>query len=204
MVQQSYLVDNIFDRIIQQGMSQGLVPGKTREAIEWYRNRAKQVSYANVNTLMRSESAYLVDGPQPGKLVLYKYDAKLKDTLPYWDAVPLIFVVDVTEKGWYGLNLHYLEPRLRAKLMDALYPYMNNKKYDDSTRLKISYQILKSAASLKYFQPCFKQYLADHVKSPFMEIPATDWEISLFLPLAKWKKKTGNFVYAQSNKMING
>lgn len=201
---QAYIVDNIFDRIIEKGVAAGQIPGKTQEAREWYRNAAKNVSYANVNTMMKSENAYLVDIPKPGQMLLYKYDAKTKDKLPYWDAAPLIFMVDVAPDGWYGLNLHYLHPIMRAKFMNYLYDYTTNKKYDENTRLKLSYNLLKSVSNLKYYQPCFKRYLADHVKSPLMMIPASDWDISIMLPTADFRKRTGNYVYAQSNKMING
>jgi hypothetical protein len=40
----------------------------------------------------------------------------------------------------------------RAILMDACIQLVNNKKYDETTKLEISYQILKSMAKLKYFK----------------------------------------------------
>ena len=153
----SFLVDNIFDRLIQQGVAQGQIPGKTQAAREWYRNAAKNVSYANINTIMKSENAYLVDKPKIGRMYAFRYDAKTKDELPYWDAVPLIFPFDYAEGGFLGINLHYIEPKKRAVLMNGLYNYTTNKQYDDKTRIKLSYQLLKSAADLSYFKPCVKK-----------------------------------------------
>ena len=106
----------------------GQFPGKTQAAREWYRNAAKNVSYANINTIMKSENAYLVDKPKIGQMMIYRYSAKHADTLPYWDAVPVGFVVDYTDTGFYMLNMHYISPQLRAKLMDALYTTINNNK----------------------------------------------------------------------------
>jgi hypothetical protein len=41
--------------------------------------------------------------------------------LPYWDRLPLIFPIEIYPDGFLGINLHYLPPMYRAKLMDALY-----------------------------------------------------------------------------------
>ena len=41
---------------------------------------------------------------------------------------------------------------------------------------------------MRYFKPCFKHYLLNHVKSRFAEVPAPEWEIATFLPTAQWKK----------------
>ena len=97
--------------------------------------------------------------------------------LPYYDKFPLILLVDFAEDGFYGLNLHYLAPVLRAKLMDALYTLKNNDKYDDTTKLKISYRVLKGTSSLKYYAPCFKRYLYDGVKAgQYLYVQTENWD----------------------------
>ena len=63
-----------------------------------------------------------------GKMYMFYYDAKTKDKLPYWDRFPLIFVLDVRPDRFWGVNLHYLPPLYRAKLMNALYKIQNNGK----------------------------------------------------------------------------
>ena len=37
----------------------------------------------------------------PGKLYMYIYDAKHKDTLPYWDMYPMVFPFRATKDGFY-------------------------------------------------------------------------------------------------------
>jgi hypothetical protein len=63
---------------------------------------------------------------------------------------------------------------------------------------------LKAAAKFKWFKPCFKHYLTEHVKSRFALVPASDWEIATFLPTADWKKtgQSGAKVWADSRKQI--
>jgi len=63
---------------------------------------------------------------------------------------------------------------------------------------------LNSAARYKYFKPCVKRYLHSHVQSKFLQIPANEWDIALFLPLERFAKKSKNFVYKESRETING
>jgi|TARA_R110000744_G_scaffold183577_3_gene302921 hypothetical protein len=139
-----------------------------------------------------------------GSMYMFFYDPKHKDTLPYYDTFPLVIVVGPAEGGFYGLNLHYLPPILRAKMLDALMDITNNNKFNNSTRFKMSYELLARTSKLKYFKPCFKHYLTDHVQSKFAMVPAPEWEIATFLPTAQFKKANSKKVYSDSKKMIGG
>jgi len=137
-----------------------------------------------------------------GRMYLFHYDPKTKDQLPYYDRFPLIFPFQRVDGGFYGLNLHYLPHILRARLMDSLLDLANNKVYDDTTKLKISYQILSSSSKFKYFEPCVKHYLNSHVKSRFLWIPAEQWNTALFLPLERFQKRRKETVWRNSRDMV--
>ncbi len=113
---------------------------------------------------------------------MYFYDPKTKETLPYYDQFPLIIMVGPAEGGFYGLNLHYLSPRMRAVFFDKLMDHMNNDKMDATTRLKITYNMLSSISKMREFAPCFKRYLFSHMASKTVEVPPEQWETALFLP----------------------
>lgn len=132
----------------------------------------------------------------------FKYEPKTAKTLPYYDRFPLIFMVGPAQGGFYGMNLHYLPPQLRAKLMDGLYDLTNNTRYDDTTKLKLSYDLLNSASKFRYFKPTFKHYLNQHVRSKFIEIDSTEWDTALFLPTERFEKAKKTKVWADSRKMI--
>lgn len=192
----------MFDDILTTGVRTGQVPARTKAAREWYRNQTKDtVRRVNERKLMSDKSRDR-STPVVGSMYLFAYDAKHKDTLPYWDRLPLIFPVKKFKGGFHGLNVHYLPPRLRARLMDALYEHTNNERYDESTKIQLNYQLLNSVSKLRYFKPCFKMYLDEHVKSNFMYIYPSEWDIALFLPLARFQKRTANRVYADSEKSI--
>lgn len=193
----------IFDNILRQGVQQGIVPAKTRAARNWYRNAAGDVlGNITFSKLSRGAGARKTDEMEYGLMYAFKYDPKMKKELPFYDTFPLIFPVKFESDGFLGINFHYLPPVLRARLMDALYSTVTNKSYDDSTRLKISYSILQSAAKYRYFKPTLKKYLRSHVRSQFLEIQANEWDIALFLPTESFRKADPGTVWQDSRKKI--
>jgi len=103
-----------------------------------------------------------------------------------------------------GINFHYLPPIMRGQLMDALYTVASNRKFDETTRLKVSYELLQGAAKFRFFQPALKMYLTKQMQSQFVFINPSEWDIALFLPLARFEKATKQKVYADSRRMIQG
>ena len=193
----------IFDEMLLKGIRAGQMPARTDASRTWYRNMAKN-DYKKINEaqLMKSDVGRLTMRPKLGHMYLYYYDAKHKETLPYFDRLPLVFPIKKTKDGFLGINLHYLPLNLRAKLMDALYDVINNDKYDDTTKLKLSYEILNSASKFKYFKPCIKRYLTAQMRSRFLHIHPTEWDMALFLPLERFDGATKQSVWKDSKKLI--
>jgi len=146
--------------------------------------------------------------PLPGRMCFFQYDPKTKKTLPYYDRYPLIVVVENVPKkhggGVYGLNLHYLPPKMRAKLLFAMNDFISNKKYNEATRFRLSYQLLKKASKMKYFKPCFKHYLSEHIRSGVVQIEAEDWMTAIFLPTSKFVGATKETAWTDSKRTIRG
>jgi hypothetical protein len=151
---------------------------------------------------MKEEELQKTDDSVIGNMYMFFYDPKHKDTLPYYDKFPLVVVVGPAKDGFLGLNLHYLPPVLRAKFLDGLLDITTNKKYDNTTKFRLSYNMLQGAAKFKYFKPCLKHYLNDHVKGNFAKVSAPEYEIAVFLPTADWAKGNQNKIYSDSRRMI--
>lgn len=141
--------------------------------------------------------------PRIGDMVVFQYESIEDKNLPYWDRFPLIFLVDFKDNHFHGINLHYLPPIWRLKLLASLKTLNNNKNYDENTRLRISYQILKRTSSMRSFKPCFKEYSIKGLKSKFIKIHSSEWDIASVLPVAKFKKATPQKVWSDSLKNIN-
>jgi hypothetical protein len=195
-------MSNLFYNLEIEAFRKGLTL-RTKESREWFRKRVANLR-PNRNALMKEEPIQLKNRQTIGSMFMFFYDPKHKETLPYYDSFPLVIVVGPAEGGFYGLNLHYLPPTLRAKFLDALLEITNNRLYDDSTKFDLSYNMLQRASKMKYFKPCFKHYLTKHVRSRFAMVEAPEWEIATFLPTADFQKATRAQVYADSKRKING
>jgi hypothetical protein len=191
-------MSKIFDTLSQEAFRAGVTP-RTAESRKWFRQRARDLRGINRNALM---GELPTGGDIVGTMQMFFYDPKTKDTLPYYDTFPLVVIVGPAEKGFYGLNLHYINPMLRAKMLDGLMDIASSKN-SPTAKFNITYSTLKSTANLKYYKPCFKHYLTSNVKSSFAQVPATDWEIAAFLPVASFKKIPNALTaYSDSRKMI--
>jgi len=195
------MASNIFNRLELQAFRAGITP-RTKESREWFRKKASNLRSINREALMNEEPIKRGNKQIVGSMQMFFYDPKFKEELPYYDAFPLVIVVGPAEGGFYGLNLHYLPPILRAKFLDALMGIADSKNTDDA-KFSLSYRLLKRSSKLKYFKPCFKHYLNKHVKSKFAEVPAPEWEIATFLPTADFRKRNRNKVYYDSREMIS-
>jgi len=134
--------------------------------------------------------------------MFYTDDPKMKKELPYYDRFPLVFPIEKAPNGFLGINMHYLPYILRAKLMDALYQLSTNDKFDATTRLDLSYQILKGASRFKPFKPTVKRYLTSHIRSRFLYIQPNEWDIALFLPVERFQKASKQQVFKDSKDAI--
>ena len=194
-------MSNIFQRLELQAFRAGITP-RTKDSREWFRKKIKNLRSINREALMKEDPLKQTGQEIVGSMYMFFYDPKNKKTLPYYDEFPLVVVVGPAEGGFYGLNLHYLPPILRAKMLDALMDITTNTKFNDSTRFKMSYELLVKTSKLKYFKPCFKHYLNEHVQSKFSMVPAPEWEIATFLPTAQFRKANSKKVYYDSQQMI--
>ena len=194
-------MSNIFQKLELAAFRNQITP-RTKESREWFMNKAKTMRGINREALMKEEPLGSSGRRIIGSMQMFGYDPKHKDTLPYYDRFPLAIIVGPAEKGFYGLNLHYLPNVLRAKLLDALLDITNNNKYDESTRFQVSYKLLQASSKMKYFKPCYKHYLTAHVKSRLARVSAPEWEIATFLPTADFEKSSASNVYTQSRKAI--
>ena len=173
---------------------------KARAAGDWFKEKVKQASASTrmravtPNQLLRRQEA---TDTELGQMLFYKYDPKFAKKLPYWDMYPLVFPFEKAQGGFYGLNLHYIPPRDRAILMDELKSYTTNQKYDATTRLKLTYNVLKGFGRAV---PCVKRYLGSNVRSNTVRIDADEWEIAIFLPVERFQKQSKRDVWNDSRK----
>lgn len=162
------------------------IASKAKEATDWYtdsiENMNKKEKRTDPNKIFTNMSS-----PEIGSMYLFVYDPKYKATLPFYDMYPLVFPIEMYRDGFLGINLHYLPPLARLSLMKSLNDIRNNNKYNQTTKLNISYELLSRYSSqFKGASSCIKKYLFAHVRSGFKYVNPTDWEKAALLPLQRW------------------
>ena len=183
--------ESLFKDLEIQAFRAGITP-RTKESIRWFQDKARQMFRGrftmNRRNIMQDDALELRNkpitrtGPQ-GNMYTFFYDPKHKETLPYYDGFPLIIMMGPAKGGFMGLNLHYLPPALRARLLDT---------------------VLGGNAAIpqKYIEPAMKHYLFKHVRSKFALVDKPEWEIATFLPSADWNKASASKVYRDSRKKL--
>ena len=193
------MADSFFEKIQLQAFRAGIQP-RSAEPQDWFRDKLRNIRNINRQTLLRDSAVTRVTRPRMGEMYMFFYDPKHKETLPYYDTFPLIIMVEKAPRGFYGLNLHYLPPVLRAKLFDAL--TLTNNRYDETTRFKARYRILQSVRKLRYFKPCFKHYLTNNVESRIVKVEPPEWEIAMFMQTQRFKKSKAGAIYKDSRQTV--
>lgn len=186
---------SVFDQIAKKAGRKKAA--NTEEARKWFRQVAKNFTITP-GKLMSQGQGRMSSDPRVGHMYAFFYDPKHKETLPYYDKFPLIFMVGPAEGGFLGMNFHYLPFKHRAILMDALYDIASDNRYDERTKLRINYNVLKSASKFRQFKPTLKHYLTSHVKSGFLEIYSNEWDMAIMLPVAKFTKANARTVWRDS------
>jgi hypothetical protein len=195
----------IFSKILADAERRKMVTRLNRRSLNWFRRkvnsstRGKEVS---IRSLM-SQKDDMTSKIMIGRMYHFSYQAKHAKTLPYWDRFPLVIPIETYPDGFLGINMHYLNPRLRARLMDALFTTISDKSLNERAKLRVSYQLLSGASRYRLFEPTVKRYLFSQVRSRYLQIDPKEWSIALFLPTEKFQKKTKKEVWKESSKIIS-
>lgn len=189
---------SLFDTLQANAQRAG-VTARTRRSQLWFQKNIKNLAIPTRQKLLKDKALQPVSKEIAGNMYMYFYDPKLKNELPYYDRFPLTIMVQPEKNGFSGLNLHYLSPGVRARFLDELMSTAP-KNINDTTRLKLRYQLLAGTKKYKEFKPCWKRYLGNHVRSRIVRVPMTEWEIAIFLPTQQFVKRKDATVWRDSRK----
>ena len=145
-----------------------------------FRKKVRSMTTPTARTLISQGKATI--RPKYGIMNLFGYDPKWKAKLPYYDVFPLIFPLEPADGGFIGLNFHYLPYGARVAFLRSLANTTTDKRFDKRTRYNIKWR------NNSYMKKTAKHYLWNHVRSMFLNIPADEMAIAVFLPVARFKK----------------
>ena len=175
---------SLIDKLNREMNAAGIRP-RTGAARSWLSSKVSSLKLPTNRSNLLNDAKRLSAKTFIGRMYFFHYDAKYKDVLPVWDKFPLVIPIEIYSDGFLGLNLHYLDPYSRLALLDRLQDFINNDKYDDTTRMNLSYDLLSSSRRYKLIEGCVKRYLSSHIRSSIVYIEPDNWETAIFLPTAK-------------------
>lgn len=180
---------SLLDKVRKEMTAAGIRP-RTQSARSWIASKVADLKIPTNRSNILNDADRIASKTFIGRMYFFHYDAKYKDTLPVWDKFPLVIPIEMYSDGFLGLNLHYLDPYNRLALLDRLLDFVNNDKYNDTTRMNLSYDLLNSSRRYKLIEGCVKRYLSSHIRSSVIYIEPDSWETAIFLPTAKMVYKT--------------
>jgi hypothetical protein len=177
------------------------IKNSPERSAQWFQTKIRKLR-SITDTKLLSATDRLSSTVYPGAMCMYRYDPKTKDELPYYDMFPLVLPFTVDSKGFTGLNLHYLPPILRLKLLERLLVISTNKNLEPVQRLRMSWSLLSNAARFPEVRPCVKRYLWNHCESKFFNVMPDEWSLVIFLPLEQFAFASTAKVWSDSRRQI--
>jgi len=166
----------------------------------------------------RSRSVSRMFFELPGRMFAFIYRPLGMTTLSYYDVTPLIITLPVErtpqelaqmEPGnetILGMNLHYIEPDLRAELIDTMLR-LSTRRFGERPPPKgvgffhQTYEMMKSIRYV-YGLPCIRSYRLDRIIGKPILIPSNEWGNAVSLPFENFAKANSNRVWAESRVKI--
>lgn len=201
----------LFDQIRQRVLQDNTLGKYERRSTLWFQTlfgqeivrKSRGQLTSTIQDIGRTVQTKLVVPPRRvdvGQLYFFGYDAKHRQTLPFFDRFPFVVVLDKTATGFLGLNFHYLPYRNRAILFDALYTHRASSTNPLSTELALTYKLLQSSTKYFGYAACVHRYRYDRCTSQLLLIGETDWDLALFLPVSLFYNATPQQVWAWSEQ----
>ena len=196
------LLDKVSDAI-----RTGTIGAETKKSAKWFlmktkglegslRNRWTQTNapkfYREAETKVSPKVLKL--RANRGDMFAYYYHPKHRATLPYYDQFPLIMLMSEEKFTFIGINFHYLNPNIRAILLDKMNGKIGTGQITNSWWTKLS--------KIRQIAPTVKRYRYDHIVRKVIPIEEKENEIAIFLPLERFKKVSKAKVWADSKKRI--
>jgi hypothetical protein len=206
-------VQNMFQSLRERIMKSPAFKPMEKRALYWFKTFQTDlmrwqrslgtITYGELQEQKISKSVVTPSKLTPGSLYFFMYEPVGAKAMPYYDRFPFVLVIDKDEKGFRGLNFHYLDYYWRAWLFDNLYEQRRQNPDPLKVTMSFSYDYLANTSKYKQFRPCFKRYLFKQLRSPLLQVGESEWDVALWLPVELYTKAPATDVWKDSQRKFS-
>ena len=184
------MADTVFDKVLEEKETYKLT-NNDNPSWAWFAEKVKDlISVSEKPGELLSKWERRTNKVQLYRFNMFFYDAKTKNTLPYFDMFPLIYPLRRMGDGFTGINVHYLPPAFREDFYNIFSRFATDDEIDENTLYRATWSKI---SRFKVMRPLIRKYSYKSVKSRFLILNATEVPIALLLPLQRFVKPNMRF-----------
>jgi len=156
-----------------------------KKSLKWYRSAVKEEAGnykknfehydKDVEQKVNSLRRFTVEK----HLYMFEYKAKMR-WLPYYDRFPLVYVLKSSKDEFWGVNLHYLQPKKRMIATKKLL-----------------------LGQIDIPKACFHKYLHAHVEDGiYIDLATVEWDSAILLPTEDFVKNVNGMFFPIDKKTV--
>jgi len=178
-----------------------LAAGDSERSANWYMKTVRNVASGmnQPNEVFGSDLGEYATRLEVGQMYTFRYDPKHKETLPYYDLFPLVVIADPLPTGFSGINLHYIPPLVRAKLLGKLMD-ASDLEVDIKSKLNSKWGFIRNFGRYPEVRGAVKKYLTRQIKGRMYKVNPVHWKSAIFLDTQQFVGAQAAHIYRESTK----
>jgi len=119
-----------------------------------------------------------------GQVLLFRYRPENK--VKFYDKYPLVLITSFTKSGFVGVNLHYIPPKDRLRLILLMNSLVLNVSEKDRQKIRIRiFSLINKKIFTKYKSTVMNAYIGKNIVGKPKITTPEEWTMFAFLPVFK-------------------
>jgi len=178
-----------------------LEAGDKERSANWYMRTVRNVATGlnEPNEVFGSDLGEYAQKLDIGQMYAFRYDPKHKQTLPYYDTFPLVIISEPMPTGFSGINLHYIPPLIRARLLGKLME-ASDLDIDIKSKLRSQWGFIRNFSRFPEVRGAVKKYLTSQISGRMYKVNPVHWKSAIFLDTQQFVGAQAAHIYRENAK----
>ena len=175
--------------------------GDVERSANWYMKTVRNVASGinSPNEVFGSDLGSYAQTLDIGQMYAFRYDPKHKETLPYYDLFPLVVLSEPLPTGFSGINLHYIPPLVRARLLGKLME-ASDLDIDIKSKLRSQWGFIRNFSRYPEVRGAVKKYLTSQISGRMYKVNPVHWKSAIFLDTQQFVGAQAAHIYRENTK----